>query len=1732
MKHLGHLFLIFFLTSCLPAQQSRTLESAGLNPATTSGSSGGTTTSDTDIAWYQNFTTQKRLTFFRDVQSNTYIKGRLLENYLISVNNPSASYCLEIDMGPTVPVTDKRRMLVRAVPTSVNDITTGKKTYYLRVDFGNPTAGETVCAKDKVQFVDDNNTEFVIYSSAGLTFNPASVCSSCVSSISSASMKLFLVESTRIVQVRPRDLDISSLVLTLLPGNTPGNNSGCTNTACSAIGFNCCLENQCVRDAQVRNGVDTTSASFLAAEEDRLSNPMAFTRYPQFYYICGNTQPGTTTTTTTGSTSGGGQAEADARIKQLQADYKCIQHMKTNSAISPYLQSPFTPVVTDQSICNTALSTSAIFFETILKRLYNACESQCESKYTTLNDKIANCRKWDYFVLASDSAGLPISVQCVELPDETVITPPVLSKASVSSRSVPHRFFSTSGAEVDLDVTNPSTTTQEGTEFFYNDPEKIFPSNGTFNMNSILGQMTLNLDKAVPAKTVDVEIDQLYLINTTNGFYASDCADCSKDAWYTQFSPYPAVARGRGLQAVGYSTKRDAEDGNTTFGNYEDTIFGRACWVPPTMLPFSQPLGIGTAASQRAIRLKTQAAMWVNGYRRDWYGFNQGALIGSFDGVSWFAVGKGRVVRSTTNKLFLAINAPFGDLAQNSVHSVNIQTFDSVSNGAQFDFDPSLTLNHPNQNDAGTCQSYHMCEADKDCITRLGWEYVCADVSQLSTYWPTFTALGANEEPLAASSGAKNIAQILAQGSLPGGSTKRCVYRGAGAVCRTDAGSIATTELDKRKLLTCAPNFWCADVDGSNNAIPSSGTAVKVFNKEVARFGVPVEDLPISRNHEIGQDANVLGRPLDYVHTTSTANSMIAITDSQITSNLNANVTAIDSAALNKVGLCRPGKVLPYLDTTNTLRAWSPFDQHQALDQYSRTDYINQIASCPASFQSIHKTSSCPVLDSTGNYLHQTTAFSSTTQATWANKALAQNSCGLETLKEPTFPATLASFPTADSQQSLSPFSLIEGKPLNAQTIIEKSLTRDACLRKAGSVCHTDLDCSPNKMHAAQLEFFPLTYFGNTPNKEYYEEYLVCGQTRQKPFAGDDDFQSYDLTLNRCCREVGMDLSTYSAYEPTGTGNSEDTTETAGLDPFTSGAEFPTDPSRYERFASLEDPSSTLAPLNAYDERDGAGTLGGILFGSSVTLANVRTPRQWLTLNNANTNTCCGGGWMRKFADGTTDWPIGERLKLNADNFRCLNYISPLVGAADPTIWGLTQSQLDSDLGSYCRDVNASTGGCAQLSIQIENNLSASPSCSTRESGPFGAIPTSVSTLPGEVAFSSNIFSFFPPITADGDTSTFIDYSVAGRRNVTVFLPSYVGSGLTSVSMQRRDSSNNASELVCSAAATGVAVSTDAGTCAAGGAGGGCCFEYNATTRVLKVAFNVSGANSFWDSANPSNSGRYGAKIVFTPPGTAGSAGPMAKIACKDYYYLDLLGRIDLAGIPQITYPKILCNNNGDRLVPGLFKIADSDSNRASFNLATNSFIDPSTTDRHTNYQGLDVDPVFDPHEFKCCTPLGKFTRTASTCCSGLGLVDPTLPPSNRPNFKCMLPSGTDLNVYFNRFVSNEGTNTELPSGGLLTSEYNDQTGEPLINATVNNKLAAIGNSLCDSTESVKTRRGGAFGNFSPEPLSGTNGTNTVYGIVDSTTDSANLSSGGETTNVGRKAFDDGYRWNHHTYCK
>jgi len=245
-------------------------------------------------------------------------------------------------------------------------------------------------------------------------------------------------------------------------------------------------------------------------------------------------------------------------------------------------------------------------------------------------------------------------------------------------------------------------------------------------------------------------------------------------------------------------------------------------------------------------------------------------------------------------------------------------------------------------------------------------------------------------------------------------------------------------------------------------------------------------------------------------------------------------------------------------------------------------------------------------------------------------------------------------------------------------------------------------------------------------------------------------------------------------------------------------------------------------------------------------------------------------------------------------------------------------------------------------------------------------------------------------------------------------------------------------------------------------------------------------------------------------------------------YYLRRLGRLELSGIPQISHEPLYCSDNSNRLVPGIFSSTIID--RDTFEDSAVSFARPTglpapdENDYFANNKALENQPVFSANDFKCCTPLGKTTNSQNKCCSGFGTAI-----GATGKFTCALPSGTDLMVYFNRFVSNEGFGTAQPGGGLADADFNDQTGEPLLNSTVNQKITDLGVAYCASG---RVRQGGAFGAFEPEPQgSDTNLSSRIYNIVDSSNDAGVVSNAGRTIPVGYASFTDGFRWNHHLYC-
>lgn len=1657
--------------------------------------------SDEALYW---FTTQKStgtVTVNLNSDSVVFLRGLNVHTFLTTIEsgtvaNYQKQYCVVANFG-----TNYRQLRLRAVPVSLTNATTKAIERVLRVDLPSTDENLSTCGSSIIESRDPLTTipdKTVAFSIKNICFNSGCLGASI---ITSSTFKIY--SATTMVQVDAKKISFATLALKLdLQSNSTNPEVSCSNSTCSAKGFDCCTEGQCVKDASLRSNAES-NLQYSQAMNDYALNPLSFINYPNIFNICSNISHTPPPANPGGNTP---LTDAQIRVQTYLADYKCIEKVLSGGSYTECLPGK---LVGD--------------FNTTKKRLAVKCG--CPANYTDA-EVLAKCPDWGVRPLYSSAVETIANIVDFYCYTPAVTNPsgPITNlNVNVPMRSAPHRFYDTLGSNYDDISKLTSTIIQEGDDFFYQDDvSKMSPVNNKYNMNSILGRMNVALTQTQPAKMIAVELGQTYVLTTTSGYF-TPCSQCAPDNWFKNFTAHPNSSGGIGLRATGFTTSRDIFSSNTTYGNYEDTHFGRACYLPATMIPYSHKKNT-TLQTQRLNRLKTQASFYVNGYQKDWYGFNKGALIGSFDGVKWFAIGTGRRVSATSSKLFLAVNGAFLDLATKTDTVVNITPDSGNSVVPEYDYDPTLSFTDIKQNTAASCQKYHQCVSDSDCVAQLGWEYSCAEVAQMKTKWPTFDSSG-NEIANQEESG--NIFEILKGTTNPGESTKRCVYRGAGAPCVAKFTSMDGKV--NQKGLTCAPNFYCAALSSSK------------FNDELVRSPNEMDNILF------GMDANVLGRPLKYVTASKTlpAEVMANIQNSGGNGSL-----GLSAAEISDMGICRPGK---------SMNA-DPATAHSSADISKRTDYISQVGSCDSTNNTISRTTSCPAMGDDLNYVYTATA---------ADNVLRQmqNSCG------------------GDSKNIASPFvsafKNIEAGSLQLLTAISsKTLVGDACFRRAGSVCHTDLDCSPNKMHEDATNSLNLAYFGGTEAEQsYWKESLTCGQGAATPTLGTAAYSDYKLSENRCCREIGKDFTMYTSGPatiiPENVSGSNLNLETNRF-----AAANPTAANRYSRYAV----SKTAVASSATIPKVAAGV----------------TPQanQWKVINETGSQTCCGGGWIRKFSDGTHDWKIKNRLMIDTTNFACLNYRSPLVSSEFTDFTKINEQAYQKEYENFCKW--PSYNGCMQILYNdivdettitppvvydpsLEKNVGADNG--PVPNGTYGALPTlgrtRLDTAPvGDLSSgyikkhtrdapyqpfpfyfpqypfdlythtdtgSKEAFNFFIDKDTDYGVSMYVpayipltgnNFAVPASGGATqIYIKYFYADGKQEVFNITGMTNGNCTNVInYPAGSAGMPVDAmGAGTSEAW------CITANTNTQnrpVLSV--------KAYTGAAPARQWSYASIIIdFVPYEKMDTTNPVT-VPGSMAYYLTKLARLELIGIPQITYEPIYCNSNQNDLVPGIF--SSSITTRANFN--ANSFAAgyDSVTNYTYNSDGVNIsetDPtvgnfnnrityqdklahpaIFSSKDFTCCTPLGKETTSAGRCCSA------TAGTGTNGKLTCKLPSGADLNVYFNKFVSNEGVGDTLPLGGLIANaaveddiDFNQRTGEPKSRTKTFQKLLELGKIYC---QSGIVKKGSVFAHYESEPYSGYNSyqnettINHSVSIMDSLSDKTQ----------DQFSFDSGFRWNSHYYCK
>ncbi|MFL5785456.1 MAG: hypothetical protein ACJ76H_12635, partial [Bacteriovoracaceae bacterium] len=590
--------------------------------------------------------------------------------------------------------------------------------------------------------------------------------------------------------------------------------------------------------------------------------------------------------------------------------------------------------------------------------------------------------------------GTLVGYDCV--PPTTDAEAPANQTVLVSGKNVPHRYYDTNGVAYDTDYS--TAPVQELNAFSYTGGSATQPNNVSayVGFNEIYGSFEKNsASSARPAKMAQVKSGRSYDILVTSGSFAT-CSNCGSDYYsgLAKIFPQTFSGQGGGYRPDYYESRRE----NAT-GTYrsDDLLYGRACFVPATMIPWTHVAG-ADAKTQRRARLAAQHFLFANGYDRDWYGFDYGSIIGSFDGVKWFSIGNQRRILATSNKLYLAVNAYFGDLTLDNTFSVNISETSSSTT--------AIVPDHDTETDGAECQRAHFCSNDNDCYRTLGYDYTCQNVAGLTTNWPTFDSNGAE----LAGSTPKSLATLV------GGTNeqnKRCVYRGRGAPCTPNLANLNST-FNGSPLIgnnTCSANNYCQSIGASSR-----------FNDRIARFATtpasqnaaaaasPVSDI-------VGLGARIIGRPFDYYGSKS-APSAAATT---LSSN---SVTA----------LCVPGKTL-----TSSTTTW---DMNQRAPS-SRIDSSDKIigAGVTASTTSTSYYNACTATDKAGVNIQQY-------QLNLGDPALNQ-----VTINQNLSTNLLNLAPLV----SLNVYSSTSGSQITAT-----GYQRHACLRAPGASCFSDLDCGPS----------------------------------------------------------------------------------------------------------------------------------------------------------------------------------------------------------------------------------------------------------------------------------------------------------------------------------------------------------------------------------------------------------------------------------------------------------------------------------------------------------------------------------------------------------------------------------------------------------------------------------------------------------------------------------------------
>lgn len=907
-----------------------------------------------------------------------------------------------------------------------------------------------------------------------------------------------------------------------------------------------------------------------------------------------------------------------------------------------------------------------------------------QAKKTALEEIKTMCRcpdlrcRLDPILTEKNGTNVVTDFGC-KYPPADLAPAPLQQTVLMSSKTVPVRFFDENG-EAQTEVLFGELP-QEGIAFKYNDRDVLKPNNVDeyVGFNEIYGSLTPDATGAKPAEEIRVDKGKVYDIFVESGTFSS-CFNCGTDyfANVARLFPQNFLTVGGGLFPQKFITDRK----NSTGYRADDLIFGRACWLPVTMIPWSHR-DDSDRQNQRLDRLQAQHFQFANGYQRDWYGFDYGSVIASFDGTTWFSVGNQRRIQAKTNKLFLALNQYFGDQTTESTYKIVVsESTTTAFSGAQ--------VTNDFESDGAECQQEHICETDTDCVTKLGWDYSCQDISLLKSTWPEYDSL-ANEIPN--HSIELSLRALFNQSQ---GGNRRCVYRGRGALCNTLLRDLDKEELfnqdDRPGNLACSENNYCQEF--------TLGSAAQLFNNKIARFAASANvqnnssKVTESELDTFGLGTRSIGRPFAF-------NGGDSIPP-EVVNNLQ------DNKALS---MCIPGR-----STESSTPETSNFQLPQATEN---GDKILNLGMTRTSLSIVDTQyfSSCPIIDpdSENKIMNDINRLTQSLDSEEIRDMAATQSYSTNHLR--IFENILDEDIT----------TLMSNRQLTQQT-----LGRNRCIRAPNSACFSNFECAPSNYISNFVK--RIAKGQNSINDfelQFWSEELICGN--EKPTTDPE----YDHSENRCCRETNKTVQ-LPTFRPDMLGSERfNNQDMPGIDIALD------DPERYSRNAitykevkSGSIPALTGPILNVCEEDDpdncdanGGGDVGA-------------RNNQWKTFHLQASRMCCSKNWVRNFDTtngGGHNWGPTKKQRVNKTNFSCYNWSEEVADTAVGSFYNCAGSDDPEDPDCPVRSLFPSDyepilevferlelTGIPQISIDLVEDPTSPTACTAFPEGwsnPFGNDP-------------------------------------------------------------------------------------------------------------------------------------------------------------------------------------------------------------------------------------------------------------------------------------------------------------------------------------------------------------------------------------------------------------------------